>query len=86
MSWQTTNQQAVFDAVMREREYQSDKWGTLEEHPHTVGEWLLILESELNEAKQGWVKGKGDSDALKEILQVMAVACACIEQHGIVER
>lgn len=76
----------VYNAVQRERKHQDEKHGTIEQHPHTVGEWLLVLESELAEAKQGWVKGNGDSDALKEILQVAAVAVACLEQHGIVER
>ncbi len=76
----------VFSAILRERAYQDEKWGTIEEHPHTVGEWLLIIEAELQEAKQGWVKGRGDVDALREILQVSAVAVACMEQHGVIER
>lgn len=76
----------TFYAIERERNYQDEKWGDLEEHPHTVGEWLLVLESELNEAKQGWVKEGGDETALREILQVAAVAVACLQQHGIHER
>ena len=73
----------VFMALSRERAYQDTKWGTT---GHTVGEWLLILESELAEAKQGWVKGHGDGEALAEILQMASVAVACLEAHGIVER
>ena len=73
----------VFMAISRERAYQAKKWGTT---GHTVGEWLLILESELAEAKQGWVKKNGDGEALAEILQVAAVAVACLEAHGVVER
>lgn len=76
----------VFYAIERERNYQDDKWGDLEEHPHTVGEWLLIMESELNEAKQGWVKEGGDMSALREVLQVATVAVACLQQHGVIER
>lgn len=72
----------VFKAIGDERKYQDKKYGTLGDHPHTVGEWLLILEAELNEAKSEWVKGKGDKFALREILQVAAVAVACMEQHG----
>lgn len=72
-------------AVLNEREYQDAKWGTVEERPHTVGEWLLIAESELNEAKQAWCKGKGDYGALEELLQVVAVGFACLEQHGVIE-
>jgi hypothetical protein len=62
------------------------KWGTLEERPHTVGEWLLIAEAELQEAKQAWVKGQGVLDALGELLQSGAVVVAALEQHGVYER
>ena len=76
----------IFDAIGRERDYQDAKWGTPANYPHSVGEWLLILESELQEAKQAWCKGMGDYDALLELMQVAAVAVACMEQHGAVER
>jgi hypothetical protein len=77
---------AVIDAIQRERAYQDAKWGTIDEHPHTVGEWLLVLEGEIEEAKQAWRKGDGDSAALEEILQVASVAFACMQQHGVIER
>ena len=78
--------QHVFDAINRERTYQDHKWGGIADHPHTVAEWILILESELQEAKKAWVHGKGDAAALCEILQVAAVAVATLEQHGCVGR
>lgn len=83
---QTTPISDVAAAVCRERDYQDRKWGSLKEHPHTVGEWLLIMEAELHEAKQAWCKGKGDHGALEELLQVVAVGFAAMEQHGVVER
>lgn len=73
----------VFEAIDREREYQLYKWGNKE---HSVPGWLLIMESELKEAKEGWVRGNGDSDALEELLQIVAVGVAALEQHGPVER
>lgn len=73
----------IYHALDRERHYQNLKWGPPE---HDVAGWLLIIESELAEAKQAWVKGDGDLDALAEILQLAATAVACIEQHGIYER
>lgn len=73
----------IIEAIRREREYQDQKWGV---KPHTVGNFLLIMEGELEEAKQGWRKGTGDTDALRELLQVIAVGIACLEQHGVVER
>lgn len=75
----------VLRVVLEERSYQDSKWGTIDEHPHTVGEWLLILEQELDEAKEAWVKGDGDDGALSEIIQVVAVGFACLEQHGVAE-
>lgn len=76
----------IYDALDRERKYQDSKWGSIKEHPHTVGEWLLIVQGELDEAINAWQKGKGDAGALEELLQVMAVCRACFEQCGVVER
>ena len=73
----------VYRAALRERKYQDDKWGN---NPHEVGAWLLIMQAELDEAKEAWVKGTDDGDALGEILQVIAVGMACLEQHGVKER
>jgi hypothetical protein len=72
----------VFQAVHVERDWQDAKWGTIQQHPHTVGEWLLILESEAAEAREGWVQNGGDAVARLELLQVLAVGVACLEQHG----
>jgi hypothetical protein len=71
---------------MRERAYQDGKWGPIDEHGHSVGEWLLIMESELREAKEAWCSNRGDAGALEELLQVVSVGFACMEQHGVVER
>lgn len=73
----------AFYAIAGERGYQDAKWGTIQQHPHTVGEWLLIVEGELEEAKQAWRTGHGDEAALAELIQVAAVAVACLSQHDI---
>jgi hypothetical protein len=73
----------LYEAIDRERDYQDRKWGLPN---HDLPGWLLILESELNEAKQAWVKGHGNEDCLRELLQVVAVGVAALEQHGVVER
>ena len=78
-----TTRKDIHAAIGRERGYQDRKWGN---NPHTVGEWILILEAEIRESKDAWVKKGGDVSALAEILQVAAVAVAALEQHGIVER
>lgn len=81
-----TNRNDVYKAVDKERIYQDNKHGTIENHPHSVGEWLLIIEDELQEAKNGWCREHSDARALEEILQVISTGVACLEQHGIVER
>lgn len=73
-------------AVKVERDYQDRKWGSIEDHPHDVGAWITILRKELREAEDEWCKEHGHQRALCEILQVAAVAFACLEQHGIMTR
>jgi hypothetical protein len=69
---------AVFQKITRERAYQEHKW---RDNPHTVGEWLLIMQAELDEAKEAW-HHPDDAKTLDEILQVISVGVACLEQHG----
>lgn len=76
--------QVVIDAVVAERLYQDGKHGPIETSPHTLGEWLLIMESELAEAKEALIKGGVGRNAVKaEIVQVLATGLACLEQHGL---
>lgn len=78
-----SQRQKVLQAVDGEREYQDRKWGSLQEHPLTQGEWLLVLETELAEAKAAWAKNsERPHSVLDEVRQVAAVAVACMEQHG----
>jgi hypothetical protein len=74
----------VIEAISIEREFQDQKHGSLDKSPHTIGEWILIMEAELQEAKVALIKGgKGRDSVLREILQTTAVGFACLEQHGI---
>lgn len=69
-------------AIDNERDYQDAKWGSLEEHPHSLPEWIMIMKGELREAEDAWLKCHGDAAVKLEILQVVAVGVACLEQHG----
>lgn len=75
----------ILEAVKRERDYQDRKYGRLEARQMSVGDWILVLEEEVAEARLAWVKGRSE-EALREILQVATVAVAAILQHGVVER
>jgi hypothetical protein len=75
---------AVHDAVAAEREFQDSKWGSIDEHGHTLGDWLHIAEAELAEAKLALIKGgKGRNSIRSEMIQTMAVLHAALEQHGV---
>ena len=76
----------IMEAIENERDFQNRKWGKPDDHPHDVGAWLTILRAELREAEEAWCHGHGDWDAMNEILQVVAVGVACMEQHGSVTR
>ncbi len=73
----------ILDGIEVERCHQIRKWGW---KPHDVGAWLTIMRAELQEAEQAWCKANSDGPALSEILQVVAVGVACMEQHGVVTR
>jgi NTP pyrophosphatase (non-canonical NTP hydrolase) len=80
------NRTHIYDAIDRERDFQIAKYGN---HDRTVAAWILILEAELNEAKEGWINNTGeigDQEAIKEILQVISVGVGCLENHGVIER
>lgn len=72
----------VVAAVQRERQYQDAKWGTIEENPHDLSGWLVILRVQAR-ASQYAIE---ESVILREILHMVSVGVACLEQHGIIER
>jgi hypothetical protein len=77
------NQWLIQMAIDAERTYQDNKWGSIEDHPHEVGAWLTILRCKLEDAEHAWQKGGSDIPALREMLQVVCVGLACLEQHGV---
>lgn len=80
---QSLSRSEVYEAISREREYQVAKWGSNHRQQQSVEGYLLILQREVNEAVDGWMKNtKGRDSALAEILQVAAVAVSCLEDHG----
>lgn len=78
---QTMTRKEVFEEIETERGFQA----TLgHDHDHTVAEFLLIIERELQEAKDGWMKNKPQRhSAMSEIMQIAAVCVAAMEQHGV---
>ena len=72
----------IFDLIRRERVYQDQKWGSVKENPHTIEEWMDIINDEVYEAWAGGHYSKVSMEkSLAEIIQAAAVACACLEQY-----
>lgn len=68
-------------ALFTELKYQRSKWGA--DKPQSLPGFLLILESELREAKHGWIKNlDGRNAPLSEVVQIAAVALACLTRYG----
>lgn len=76
----------VLAAIASERAHQDRKWGTIDEHPHEVGAWILIAQATLDQAARAWQSRNGDYSALVELRKVAAVVFACLEQHGVPTR
>lgn len=74
----------VVRAIVNERNFQDRKWGTVFQHPHTVAEWLMIMESELQEAKEKWFD-ELQEETIKALVKVLSVGVACLVQHGVYE-
>jgi hypothetical protein len=49
----------VFAILTGERLHQTRKWGDLDAHPLTVGDYLLVMQQELHEAMLARVKDMG---------------------------
>ncbi len=83
----TTPAQAdVLAAVIGERSYQDQKWGTIQERQKQVGSYLTLMRVHLAEAEAAWATSSGDESALDEMRKVVAIGVACFEQHGVPSR
>lgn len=78
----TATKQQVFEAIVAERARQDEKWGV--DRVQSLPGFLLVMESELEEAKRGWQKNlNGKSAPLNEVVQLAAVCFACLEAYGL---
>lgn len=71
----------VVAAITNELMYQDNKWGAGKSQ--SLAGYLLILQHEINEAINGWMKNsEGRNAPLAEVVQVAAVAIRCLEEYG----
>lgn len=75
----------IWKLIQHEREHQDLSWGTIQYHPHDVGAWLTIMRCKLRDAEVAWMsKPASDYHTKREIMKLLAVGVACLEQHGAV--
>lgn len=84
--WARRREEAI-QAIVEEREFQDKKHGAIHAGVgHTLGEWIILMEDELAEAKRALIKGgKGRDSVRAEIVQVTALGLACLEEHTTVD-
>lgn len=71
----------VIDAIENELVHQRSKWGW--EKQQSLPGYLLIMQSELNEAINGWMKNKdGRNSPLSEIVQVVTTGICALNYYG----
>jgi hypothetical protein len=72
----------IIPAVVRERQYQEEKYP---EPKRSVADFVLAMQNELDEVRMAW--GHESHEALMaEILQVVTLGVAAMEQFGVHER
>lgn len=78
----TEEQEEAIAAVLEEREYQDDRWGTAD--THDVGGFLTLIRVALRHAEDAFAK---DSErSLDYVRKIAALAVACMEENGVVTR
>lgn len=75
----TMERSKVYQMIDGEREYQDAKWGTVEQNPHTVTDWLFIINHYWCKATDAHM---GKQERLREIRKIAALAVAALEQYG----
>ena len=74
----------VYKLIDGERDYQ-DSLGPdrrlPSEVPHSVGDYLVMLDTYLRKAKNAWTYCPGVTAALDQIRKIGAIAVHCMEDH-----
>lgn len=72
----------VKEAIEAELDHQCDKWG--KDKQQSLAGYLLIMQYELEEAIDGWMKDKaGRNSPLHEIVQVVATGITALNFYGV---
>ena len=77
----------VYAAIDGEREYQ-ERLGPdrTDGNAKSVGDYIVMLDYYVLQAKAAWTNNPGDSFALDVIRKIGGIAVHCMEDHGVVKR
>ncbi len=86
-----TDRQEVYEAIDSEREYQDSLWpdhgGALTGNPLTIGEFVLLLQEYVSQARGEWtIEPKPEINTLNVMRKIAGIAVNCMEQHGAPKR
>lgn len=86
-----TSRKEVYAAIDTERKYQDSLWpqdGRPDApNPLTIGEFVLLMDAYLADAKDAWRKEKKpEMKTLDIVRKVAGIAVNCMEQHGAPHR
>lgn len=71
----------ILSRLQFERTKQHGKWG--EHRPQSLAGYIILIEKELAEAKEGYAKDvRGAHSAINELWQVAYLAIDCLERYG----
>ena len=81
----------VYELIDGEREYQDSKWPqdvwSNVSNPLTVGEFVLLMEHYLTQAREIWIQEKKPNQMTTDLVRKVAgIAVNCMEQHGAPSR
>jgi hypothetical protein len=79
----------IFDAIVAERKYQAKRWGerqpdgTFLDNTCTPTEYLVYLQTYLQDAMRGATVFNGDKHGLVCLRKIVALGVRCFEEHGV---
>jgi hypothetical protein len=77
----------VYKIIDSEREYQGDLGpDRTDSSDHSVGDYLVMLDTYLRAAKDEWTNNAGVVMSLHNVRKVAAIAVRCMEEHGAPSR
>ena len=77
----------VYKIIDSERDYQDQlEEDRTEGLPHSVGDYVVMLQHYINDATKAWTLNPGDEMAIEVVRKIAGIAVHCMEDHGAKKR